>query len=51
MMNAIRIAASKIHSPVYLKQITVQNQDHPILLQMPESFYLKGFWIEKGEYV
>lgn len=49
MLNAIRIAASKVRVPVYLEEISLQDFDHPVLLQMPESLYLKGFWLKKGE--
>lgn len=49
MMNSIRIAASKLRVPLFLEEISLQNADHPILLQMPETLYLKGFWLRKGE--
>lgn len=49
MVNTIRIAASKARVPVFLEEVTLQNKDHPVLLQMPETLYLKGFWIRKGE--
>jgi 23S rRNA (cytosine1962-C5)-methyltransferase len=50
MMNTIRIAASKVRMPVYLMDFSIQSPDHPILLQMPETLYLKGFWLRKGEH-
>ncbi len=48
LTEVLKIAASVIKKPLFLKYTTHQPPDHPILLQMPETAYLTGVWVTGG---
>ena len=46
LAEACRIAASDVGKVLTVKNITFQPEDHPWVLQIPESMYLKTFFFE-----
>lgn len=46
LAEACRIAASDVGKVLTVKNITFQPDDHPWILQIPESMYLKTFFFE-----
>lgn len=45
LIEVCRLAASDRGKPMMIEDITIQDLDHPVLSQFPESLYLKGIWV------
>lgn len=48
LLDASRIAASRVNTDAEVMAITYQPADHPHLLSVPESLYLKSILLRKG---
>ncbi|MBI3990888.1 MAG: class I SAM-dependent rRNA methyltransferase [Candidatus Omnitrophica bacterium] len=48
LLDIITSAAKDAHRPAFLVRILKQSLDHPVLLTVPETYYLKGFIIQTG---
>jgi 23S rRNA (cytosine1962-C5)-methyltransferase len=47
LIEACRLAASDRKVRLMLEGITIQDLDHPVSTQFPESLYLKGVWLRR----
>lgn len=49
LLSTIRLACSDRGRQAFLEEVTLQSEDHPFLLQFPESLYLKCAWVRVEE--
>lgn len=48
LIEVSRLAASDRGAKLFLERVTIQDLDHPALVQFPESLYLKCAWLRRG---